>query len=87
MLVSTSKKNTCVHAYHDIYLCMYTKDGGEVSLEGARVAPAAKDGGAPCGVCPEGAHVVWFQPLMTRVYVECDLYNTRSQTALELQKL
>jgi len=37
MLVSTSKKSTCVHAYHDIYLYMYTKDGGEVSLEGARV--------------------------------------------------
>ena len=37
MLVSTSKKSTCVHVYHDIYLYMYTKDGGEVSLEGARV--------------------------------------------------
>ena len=54
-----------------------------MSLEGARVAPAAKDGGAPCGV----ARVVWLQPLTTKVYAECDLYNTRSQAALELQKL
>ena len=61
--------------------------GGEVSLEGARVAPAAKDGGAPCGVRLEGARGVWLQPLTMRVYAECDLYNTRSQTALELQKL
>ena len=37
MLVSTSKKSMCVHAYHDICLYMYTKDGGEVSLEDARV--------------------------------------------------
>ena len=59
----------------------------EVSLEGARVAPAAKDGGAPCGVRLKGARVVWFQPLTTGVYAECDLYNTRSQAALELQKL
>ena len=57
--------------------------GGEVSLEGARVAPAAKDGGAPCGV----ARVVWLQPLTTKVYAECDLYNARTQAALELQKL
>ena len=35
----------------------------------------------------EGARVVWLQPLTTSVYAECDLYNTRSQTALELQKL
>jgi len=63
------------------------EDGDEVSLEGARVAPAAKDGGAPCGVRLEGARVVWLQPLTTKVYAECDLYNTRSQSALELQKL
>ena len=63
------------------------EDGDEVSLEGARVAPAAKDGGAPCGVRLEGARVVSLQPLTTKVYAECDLYNTRSQTALELQNL
>ena len=59
------------------------EDGGEVSLEGARVAPAAKDGGAPCGVRLEGTRVGLLQSLTTRVYAEC----TRSQTALELQKL
>ena len=63
------------------------EDGGEESLQGARVAPAAKDGGAPCGARLEGARVVRLQPLTTKVYAECDLYNTRSQTALELQKL
>ena len=37
MLALTIKKSTCVHAYHNIYSYMYTKDGDEVSLEGARV--------------------------------------------------